>query len=140
MTGSVAEEARQEQEDLALRYVETLIARVLFWGSLVSVGVALIGLILYLSAADARKIDLVKEFSEQRANAEVFTSVGAILKASSLMNPSGIIGIGVLFLLATPIASITLTIITFLCAHDRRYAIISAVVLLVLILSIIIGV
>jgi uncharacterized membrane protein len=139
MTRSVAEEARQEQEALALRRIELLIARVLFWGSLASVGVALTGLILYLLAADARKIDLVKEFSEQRANAEVFTSVGTILKASSAMNPSGIIGIGLLSLLATPIVSIIVTIITFLCAHDRRYAMISAVVLLVLILSIIIG-
>jgi uncharacterized membrane protein len=139
MTRNVAEEARQEQEAFALRHIEILIARVLFWGSLVSVGVALTGLILYLSVADVRKIDLVKEFSQQRASAEVFTSVGAILRAAWSMNPSGIIGIGLLFLLATPILSIILTIITFLWVQDHRYAMISTVVLFVLILSIIIG-
>ncbi len=86
------------------------------------------------------------------ALAATFSIVGAVLyfaqgaptRAYGLFRPAsvepgvsglGLMAIGVLILLATPIFRVALLIIVFAREHDRLYAVISAIVLAVLILG-----
>lgn len=86
------------------------------------------------------------------ALAAVFCGVGAVLyfahgpamRAYSTFQPAsvrpsasglGLMAIGVLILLATPIFRVALLIIVFAREHDRLYAIVSAIVLAVLIVG-----
>ncbi len=55
------------------------------------------------------------------------------------LQPQEVIALGLLLLIATPIVSVATSIITFALEHDRRYAIISLIVLAILIASLLIS-
>lgn len=53
--------------------------------------------------------------------------------------PQSVIALGLLLLLATPVIRVTASIVAFALEHDRRYVVITAVVLLVLLLGFLLG-
>lgn len=56
-----------------------------------------------------------------------------------VLQPQAVIAAGLLLLLATPVMTVTAAAVTFACERDRRYVVISLIVLAILITSFLIG-
>jgi uncharacterized membrane protein len=125
--------------------VERTIAHVLFWGGLVSIGLVVIGLVLYAahgSFAD-HTIDL-RQLSVSGRDAHppgVFVSVAEVVHGlrTRPVDPLAVIALGIVLLLMTPVAGVTLAIPSFLAADDHRYATIAVIVFLMLAVSVILA-
>ncbi len=73
------------------------------------------------------------------ARANYTASVGAVIKGAREGRGQSIVMIGILILIATPVARVAASIALFAAEHDRAYVAITSVVLLLLILSFVIG-
>lgn len=55
------------------------------------------------------------------------------------LQPQGVIALGLLLLIATPVITVTASAVAFAVERDRRYVIISLIVLAILLTSLLIG-
>jgi uncharacterized membrane protein len=111
--------------------MEILIGQLLRAGVLLSAVVVLLGGAVYLvrhghSTADYRV------FRGEPAN---LRSVGGIVREALALRGRGIIQLGLLLLIATPVARVAFSIFGFAKEHDGMYVVITMIVLLVLIYS-----
>lgn len=67
------------------------------------------------------------------------SSISDVPRALAGLEPAGFVGLGLLVLLATPVARVVALVIGFAIRGSRLFSIISLVVLLVLALSVVIG-
>jgi uncharacterized membrane protein len=111
------------------QHMETMMGRLLQAGVLLASLVVLIGGALYL-----------KENGHHPTNFRVFLGEPADLRDPIQLfhllaqgNAAAIIQLGVLLLIATPIARVVLAVVAFALERDRLYILVSLVVLLVLI-------
>lgn len=114
-----------------IRRAELVISGVLRGGVLLSAGLIALGVLVYyvraftgLGVAPAHTIP---------------HSVGAALTAALGGHPTGIIALGLLVLLATPVVRVAVSIVAFALEHDWTYVAITTVVLLILLLSFLTG-
>jgi uncharacterized membrane protein len=114
------------------KQVETLIGQVLRAGVLLSCFVTLIGLVMYLVPNSA-----------SIPSYHVFHSVNAPLRSMHDLvprafhgHPLSIIQLGVLLLIATPVARVAFLVVAFALENDRMYVVVSATVLIILLGSI----
>jgi uncharacterized membrane protein len=114
------------------KQVETLIGQVLRAGVLLSCLVTFIGLALYLF-----------HHAAATPNYRVFHSVNAPLRSVYQLipnafhgSPLAIIQLGVLLLIATPVARVAFLVGAFALERDRMYVVVSALVLVILLGSI----
>lgn len=114
------------------KQVETLIGQVLRAGVLLSSFVTLIGLVLYLL-----------HHATATPNYHAFHSVTASLRSVYQTipnafhgNPLAIIQLGVLLLIATPVARVAFLVVAFALERDRMYVAVSGLVLVILLGSI----
>ncbi|MFZ0516155.1 MAG: DUF1634 domain-containing protein [Acidobacteriaceae bacterium] len=114
------------------KQVEILIGQVLRAGVLLSCFVTLIGLVGYLL-----------HNSTAIPNYHEFHSVNAPLRSMYLLIPRAfhgyplsIIQLGVLLLIATPVARVAFLVVAFALERDRMYVVVSATVLIILLGSI----
>ncbi len=114
------------------KQVEILIGQVLRAGVLLSCFVTVIGLVLYLL-----------HHASSTPNYHVFHSVNGRLRSLRELvpdafrgNPMAIIQLGVLLLIATPVARVAFLVGAFALERDRMYVIVSATVLVILLGSI----
>jgi uncharacterized membrane protein len=122
--------------------VERTIAHVLFWGGLLSIVLVLIGLVLYAAHGGftGHTLDL-RQISPSAREAHppaVFVSLAEVahgLRARPV-DPLAVIALGIVLLLMTPVAGVTLAIPSFLVTADHRYATIAAIVFLMLAVSV----
>jgi uncharacterized membrane protein len=110
------------------RRMETMMGRLLQAGVLLASAVVLIGAILYL-----------REYSGRPVNYRTFTGEAAdlryplrLLKLLATGDAAAIVQLGVLLLIATPVARVVFAVIGFAIERDRFYVGISLVVLAVL--------
>jgi uncharacterized membrane protein len=68
-----------------------------------------------------------------------YRSLGAILQGTVHREPLAIIALGIVFLIATPISRVLLTLGGFLVERDRRYVALTSVVLLILLFGLLTG-
>ncbi len=128
-----------------LRTVEILISRVLLWGALLSILVCVLGLALYVGEGGlkggARDVDQLLPSRQAGRPAQVFTSLADISRGLSRrpVDPLALAVLGLILLLATPVLGVALAIPAFLWVRDRRYAIISGLVLAILVVSFVVG-
>jgi uncharacterized membrane protein len=66
-------------------------------------------------------------------------SVGTIVLGAMHMQNAALIQLGVVLLIITPIARVALAMVGFWLEHDRLYAVVSAIVLAILFVSLIWG-
>lgn len=111
---------------------ERIISAVLRGGVLISGGVILIGLILFIAHGDWRTITNVTKFSFPHSLGSVFSEAG---HGSAL----AIIMVGLLLLIATPVTRIAVSVVTFALERDWRYVVITSIVLLILLISFTLG-
>lgn len=111
--------------------LRVFLARIMVWGVLLAAGVMLIGGVVYLSShwslpPGDRKFS--GEPADLRHPVEIF-------RAAVAGNDQSVIQIGVLLLLLNPLVRVGLAACGYAASRDRLYAIVSATVLGILVVS-----
>jgi uncharacterized membrane protein len=113
---------RQDQK------VERIIGALLQTGVLLSILVALLGMILYLGR-EGRHAEDFRVFRGEPFDLRV---APAIVHAAFAGHREAIIQLGVLILIATPIARVMLSLVAFALQRDRTYVVVTLIVLVIL--------
>ena len=106
-------------------------------GNLLRIGVSLAALIVFAGAV----IYLAKHggepaaYSVFRGEPNQLRSIPGVLREAIAFQGRGIIQLGLLFLIATPVARVVLSIVGFAAERDRMYVGFATVVLVILIYS-----
>lgn len=113
---------------------DKLMSNIIGWllqgGVLLSSAVTIIGLIFLLFSPHPFSATSVETFPHTPL--EVWTGLLAL-------QPQAIIVLGLLLLIATPVLRVAVSVIAFGLEHDRRYVIITLIVLAILITSFLLG-
>ena len=115
------------------RRMDVVIGNLLRAGVLISALVVMVGGVLYL----ARNGGSPTDYRVFRGEPSDLRSVGGILRDAVALNGRGIIQLGLLLLIATPVARVAFSIFGFAEEHDHMYVVIASIVLLVLACSLI---
>ena len=113
--------------------MELFIGNLLRTGVMLAAAVVACGAIVYLARHGDARADY-RTFRSEPAN---LRSVGGIIHDAFALHGMAIIQLGLLLLIATPVARVAFSIFGFAEEHDRLYVIITIIVLLVLIYSIV---
>lgn len=111
--------------------VEQAIGRLLRVGVLTAAVVSAVGGIAYLLRHGSAAVD----YRAFRGEPQDLRSVSGILRSAFALQSLGVIQFGLLLLVATPIARVALSLVGFLRQGDRKYVVITALVLAILVLS-----
>lgn len=110
-------------------HVEQFIGRLLQFGVLLAAAVTIIGAVLLL----AREGGTVADFRVFRGATSNLRSVGDVLRGVAALDGRAITQLGLVLLIATPVARVALTLWAFLRQHDRLYVVVTTIVLALLI-------
>jgi uncharacterized membrane protein len=113
------------------RRMEVLMGRLLQVGVLLASAVVLTGGILYVRAHSGNAVDY-RTFAETPGN---LRSISGLFRLLRLGDPAAVIQVGVLLLIATPIARVVFAMAGFALVRDRLYTAVSLTVLAVLMIS-----
>jgi len=122
-----------------MRPIELLISRILLGGVVISMATVLVGLLLmfvhhpdYLeSAADLQRLTA--------PGAALPKTLGDVARGVVAGRGQAVVALGLLLLIATPIMRVAVSMLGFALQGDRTFVVISAVVLVVLLLSFLLG-
>jgi uncharacterized membrane protein len=115
------------------RRLETFMGRLLQAGVLLAAAVVSIGAAAYLFRHHADRVDY-RSFVPGGAG---LCTLPGIVGSAAHLESLGIIQIGLLILIATPVARVALAIAGFAMERDRLYTVVSIFVLLILLASLI---
>jgi uncharacterized membrane protein len=115
--------------------VELVVGNLLRAGVILAAAVVLIGGIAYLARYGAKVADH-REFHGEPAE---LSSPSGIIAAAVALRPRGIIQLGLLLLIATPVARVVFTVFAFFMERDYTYVGVTLVVLAVLLFSLFCG-
>jgi uncharacterized membrane protein len=115
------------------RRMDLVIGNLLRSGVVLSALIVLFGAVIYL----VRHGHSPTEYRVFRGEPSDLRSVRGILRDAIALQGRGIIQLGLLFLIATPVARVAFSIFGFAGEHDRMYVVVSSIVLLVLAYSLI---
>jgi uncharacterized membrane protein len=113
--------------------MDLVIGNLLRSGVVLSALIVLFGAVIYL----VRHGHSPTEYRVFRGEPSDLRSVRGILRDALALRGRGIIQLGLLFLIATPVARVAFSIFGFAEEHDRMYAVVASIVLLVLAYSLI---
>jgi uncharacterized membrane protein len=105
--------------------VERMVSRVLGIGMGISVVLMLAGLLLGLVSGDGMPTHVV--------------SLGDLLPGLVELDPAAYLSLGILVLVATPFVRVAGSIVAFALERDRRYVLVTAVVLAVMCVGVLLG-
>ncbi len=111
--------------------IETWVGVFLRTGVMLAAAIVLTGGILYLAQDHGPRPDYSHFYAEPRQ----LTHFSGILHGVATFNAESIIMLGLLVLIATPVARVVMCIVGFLFERDRLYVAISSVVLAILLYS-----
>jgi uncharacterized membrane protein len=115
--------------------VETILGNVLRTGVIVSAAVVTIGAIIYLSHHGAN-LPIYQRFKSEPTE---LRSVGGIVNYALAESGRGIIQLGLLLLIATPVMRVLLSFVSFIKQGDKAYIVITFIVFVILVYSIFMG-
>jgi uncharacterized membrane protein len=115
------------------RRMDMVIGNLLRWGVLLSALVVLLGGIVHL----VRHGHSPAEYRVFRGEPSDLRSVGGTLRDALAFNGTGIIQLGLLLLIATPVARVGFSIFGFAQERDRMYVVVASIVLIILAYSLI---
>lgn len=115
--------------------LERMVSVLLRSGVLISGAVVFAGGIYYLARHGGERVDY-KHFHGQPA---IDRAVSAILAGVASGRARSVIQLGILLLIATPIARVVLSLVGFALERDRSYVIITSIVLIILLISLLSG-
>jgi len=106
----------------------------IFIGNLLRIGVMASALLVFSGGLVylLRHGFALPDFKSFRGEPEELRHVGGIIKYAFSLHPRGLIQLGLLLLIATPVARVVFSIFAFLRQRDRMYVIITFIVLLIL--------
>lgn len=113
------------------RRLESIIGSLLRIGVLLAAAVVLAGGALYLARFHSATANY-HQFSVERGE---LRNIGGIAHSAVHFNSEGIIQLGLLLLIATPVARVILAGVGFLMERDTMYTVVCAIVLAVLLFS-----
>ncbi|MDB4874796.1 MAG: hypothetical protein JWM41_1242 [Gemmatimonadetes bacterium] len=113
--------------------VEQLVGRLLQTGVLAAAAIVLVGGVLLLVRHGSAPVS----YSVFHGEPELLRSIGAIVRGALAMDPQAVVQLGLLLLIATPVARVALTLVAFILQHDRTYVLITSVVLALLLYGLI---
>jgi uncharacterized membrane protein len=112
--------------------IEVIVGNLLRAGVLLSASVVLIGAILYLVRHGGSPVEF-RVFQGEPAD---LRSLHGVVRDTIALRARGIIQLGLLILIATPIARVAFSIYAFAMERDRMYVIFTVIVFLILMFSI----
>lgn len=115
------------------RRMDVVIGNLLRSGVMLSALIVFVGAVIYL----VRHGHSPTEYRVFRGEPSDLRNVRGILRDALALRGRGIIQLGLLFLIATPVARVAFTIFGFAEEHDRMYVVVASIVLLVLAYSLI---
>ena len=115
--------------------VEQTIGRLLRDGLIIAAAVVAVGAVVYLIRHGVEKPDY-RFFNGQPAD---LRTIGGILRETLDWRGMGLIQLGLVLLLATPVARVAFSVVAFALQRDRLYVVVTLVVLGVLSYSILHG-
>jgi uncharacterized membrane protein len=125
--------------------VERVVSRILWWGGVANLALMLIGLVGHAVqvGVGTDSVEIMRGVVTQGTAAppHLFTSVGQVV-AGLRHRPVDLLAVaavGLLALLATPVAAVVAAIPVYLSTGDRRYALISTFLAVALIGSLLVG-
>jgi uncharacterized membrane protein len=117
------------------RAVEQLVGRLLQVGVLVAALVLIVGGALLLAQHGGDR----PSYAVFHGEPELLRSIGSIVGGAVSLNSLAIVQLGLLLLIATPIARVALTLIAFALQRDRTYVLITMTVLVLLLYGFVFG-
>jgi len=111
--------------------VETIIGNLLIVGVVLSAAIVLVGGIIYLIHFGYA----TPAYSVFRGEPDTLKSIRGILRYAFALHGRGIIQLGLLILIATPVARVAFSIVGFAAEGDRMYVVFTSIVLLILLYS-----
>jgi uncharacterized membrane protein len=111
--------------------VETIIGRLLQVGVLMAAGIVLFGAVLYLRETAHQ----VTHYHTFRGVAAPLKTIGGVLRGAIALDAQSVIQLGLLVLIATPIARVAFSIVAFALERDWLYVGLTFVVFGVLLYS-----
>ncbi len=115
--------------------MEILIGKLLKIGVLISSAIVLIGGILFMMKSAGSQ----PQYGIFKGEPIAFRTVGGIFKETFSFSSRGIMQLGILLLLATPIMRVLLSVLIFIKEKDKLYIVVTSIVLAVLIYSVFFG-
>ena len=115
--------------------VEIIMGRLLQVGVALAASIVLIGGIVFLARHGGEPVDL----SHFHGEPERFRSPWGILQATTSLSGRGVIQLGLLLLVATPIARVVFSVYAFAREKDRMYVVFTLIVLATLLISLVWG-
>jgi uncharacterized membrane protein len=119
--------------------VERTVGRVLLWGGLLSIALVVSGLVMYAWQGAPHVQDVVRAVHERQSGPglDVYTTLGEVRRALSRRpaDALALTALGLVCLLATPVAGVALAIAGFWRQGDREYTAIAATILVMLLVS-----
>ena len=112
-------------------HVELFVGNLLRWGVILAASVTALGGLIFLFAHGGRKAD----YSVFHGQPDALKSVSQVALNAYHLQPEALIQLGLLLLIATPIARVALSLLAFFKQHDRMYILVTAIVLAVLLYS-----
>lgn len=110
--------------------LEVAMGRMLQIGVTIAALVVLAGGVLYLAQAGGAQPD----YHHFHAS-DLPETISGIFTSAMHLNPRGIISLGLLLLIATPVGRVIFGVVGFAILRDRLYVVVSTIVLLVLLAS-----
>ena len=111
--------------------LEMAMGRMLQIGVTIAALVVLVGGVMYL----AQNGGSLRDYQHFHAATPATTTIGGILTSAMHLDARGIMGFGILLLIATPVCRVIFGVVGFALLRDRLYAFISLIVLGVLLFS-----
>ena len=115
--------------------VEQLVGNLLRIGVLVAAAVALLGGIAFMIQNGA----LTPDHSTFRGQPEMLSTLTGVIAGAAALQPAAIVQLGIVLLIATPVARVLLTLVAFAIQRDWIFVLISAIVLALLGYSLFVG-
>jgi uncharacterized membrane protein len=115
--------------------VEQLVGNLLRGGVIVAAIVTALGGIVLLARHGGARADYHLFVGEPAA----LRSVGGVAGSALRLEPRGIVQLGLVLLIATPVARVLLSLVAFVLQRDRFYVAVTAVVLAILLFSLVFG-
>lgn len=117
-------------DDRRDRQLERLVGKILRTGVIVSGLITLVGGIVYLASGPARV-----DYQTFRGEPLSLRRVSAIAADAAALHPRGIMQLGIVLLLATPLMRVILSAISFAIQKDVLYVVVTSMVFAVLLFS-----
>jgi uncharacterized membrane protein len=105
--------------------------RMLQIGVTIAALVVLVGGVMYLGQNGGS----LRDYQHFHAATPATTTIGGILTSAMHLDAGGIMGFGILLLIATPVCRVIFGVVGFALLRDRLYTVISLIVLGVLLFS-----